>query len=93
MFPIFFDQEMCHKQSDGVTNVQNLTILDPNDTMSKGTMECGKITKTSNWQQKKYIYITPNIKALLNSQVPNQKLFVPWMMNYKRQNAHKMNND
>ena len=51
MFPIFFDQEMCHKQSDGVTNVQN-------DTMSKGTMDCGKITKTSNWQQKKYIYHT-----------------------------------
>lgn len=85
MFPIFFDQEMCHKQSDGVTNVKNLTILDPHDTMSKGKMDCGKITKTSNWQQKKYIYITPNIKAfvLLNSQVPNQKLFVPWMVNYK----------
>jgi len=58
MFPIFFDQEMCGKQYDGVTNVQNLTILDPHDTMSKGTMDGGKITKTSNWQQKKYIHHT-----------------------------------
>lgn len=42
---------------------------------------------------KRSTYITPNIKVLLNSQVPNQKLFVPWMMNYKWQNAHKMNTD
>lgn len=48
MFPIFFDQEMCGKQFDGVKNVQNLIILDPHDTMSMGTMHCGKITKISN---------------------------------------------
>lgn len=80
MFPIFFDQEMCHKQSDGVTNVQNLTILDPHDTMSKGTMD-NIVVKSLRHQtgNKRSTYITPGIKAfaLLNSQVPNQKLFVP----------------
>lgn len=47
----------------------------------KGTMDCGKITQASYWQQKKCI--TPNIKAfaLMHSRARSRKEFVPRWMN------------